>query len=104
GKTKTLVLCEHPRENKENLIFEPVDFDIKLLEETCEILYRHEIQSVIVEGGSKTLQSFIDAGIWDEARVFTGKKEFGLGTKAPTFTGKISSEEKIGMDVLQIYF
>ncbi|WP_460765385.1 bifunctional diaminohydroxyphosphoribosylaminopyrimidine deaminase/5-amino-6-(5-phosphoribosylamino)uracil reductase RibD [Niabella terrae] len=34
-------------------------------------LYQHQIQSVLVEGGRMVLQSFIDAGIWDEARVIS---------------------------------
>jgi len=36
-------------------------------------LYLQDIQSVIIEGGAHTLQSFIEAGLWDEARIFTGK-------------------------------
>ena len=32
------------------------------------------IQSVLIEGGAKTLQSFIDAGLWDEARVITNEE------------------------------
>jgi diaminohydroxyphosphoribosylaminopyrimidine deaminase/5-amino-6-(5-phosphoribosylamino)uracil reductase len=34
------------------------------------------IQSVLVEGGAKTLQSFIDTGLWDEARVITNENLF----------------------------
>jgi diaminohydroxyphosphoribosylaminopyrimidine deaminase/5-amino-6-(5-phosphoribosylamino)uracil reductase len=36
-----------------------------------ESLHAHQIQSLIVEGGAKTLQSFIDKGLWDELRVET---------------------------------
>ena len=36
-----------------------------------ESLYAHGIQSLIVEGGAKTLQSFLDQGLWDEIRVET---------------------------------
>lgn len=42
-----------------------------------------KIQSVIIEGGSQTLQYFIDAGLWDEARVFTATRTFGAGVTAP---------------------
>jgi len=41
------------------------------------------ILSVIVEGGSRTLQHFIVDQAWDEARVIVGKSTFGSGTKAP---------------------
>ena len=38
------------------------------LEEMLSALYKLNIQSVLVEGGAKTLQPFIDIGLWDEAR------------------------------------
>ena len=44
---------------------------------------QNQIQSVIIEGGAQTLQSFIDQNIWDEARIFIGKAIFKNGTKAP---------------------
>lgn len=59
--------------------------------EIGRILYTKGIQSVIIEGGAKTLQRFIDARIWDEARVFTGKTTFGKGIKAPAFNQKQQS-------------
>ena len=46
-------------------------------------LYKKNIQSIIVEGGAKTIQNFIDENIWDEARVLVGKIEFNEGLKAP---------------------
>lgn len=35
--------------------------------------YEQQLQSLIVEGGRQTLQSFLDRGLWDEIRVETGK-------------------------------
>ncbi|RYH74816.1 bifunctional diaminohydroxyphosphoribosylaminopyrimidine deaminase/5-amino-6-(5-phosphoribosylamino)uracil reductase RibD [Flavobacteriaceae bacterium 144Ye] len=69
----------------------------------CKALYDAEINSVIIEGGSKTLQLFIDSGVWDEARVFTGQTMFKEGIKAPNFTGKLISEENIKNHILRIY-
>ena len=37
-------------------------------------LYKMNIQSVLVEGGAKLLQSFIDAGLWDEARIICNQQ------------------------------
>ena len=51
----------------------------------------------------KTLQTFIDENLWDEARVFTGNIEFKEGVNAPNFFGRLISEEKIMSDVLKIY-
>lgn len=52
--------------------------------EILDDLYRRGIQSLLVEGGAKLLQSFIDAGLWDEARMETAPFCLGKGTKAPT--------------------
>ncbi len=48
-----------------------------------EELYKRNIQSVLVEGGSRTLQYFIIDNVWDEARVIVGDIKFGDGVKAP---------------------
>ena len=82
-----------------------VDFSStpNIAKQICDILYENNINSVIIEGGSKTLQTFIDEGLWDEARVFTGNITLNAGTKSPEFNGKQSSEEKILNDTLKIY-
>ncbi|WP_299890525.1 bifunctional diaminohydroxyphosphoribosylaminopyrimidine deaminase/5-amino-6-(5-phosphoribosylamino)uracil reductase RibD [uncultured Lacinutrix sp.] len=69
----------------------------------CNILYKQNINSIIIEGGTKTLQLFIDEDLWDEARVFTGATQFKEGVKAPRFFGALISEEKILDDTLRIY-
>ena len=49
-----------------------------------ESLYAHHIQSLIVEGGAKTLNSFIEDGLWDEIRVETNlNRTVSDGTRAP---------------------
>ncbi|MGN6637538.1 MAG: bifunctional diaminohydroxyphosphoribosylaminopyrimidine deaminase/5-amino-6-(5-phosphoribosylamino)uracil reductase RibD [Mucilaginibacter sp.] len=65
-------------------------------------LYLQDIQSVIIEGGVQTLQSFIDAGLWDEARIFTGTTLLGQGLKAPDITGIAGERLTSGKDHLQI--
>ena len=50
-------------------------------------LYSRGIQSLMVEGGAKLLQSFIDAGLWDEARIETTHFCIDKGTKAPVIAG-----------------
>ncbi len=50
----------------------------------CNTLYEHNILSIIVEGGAETLQGFIDAGIWDEARVIIAEDmQLNEGLDAP---------------------
>lgn len=105
GKLKTIVLTQSDsRETKENVIFEVIDFSKNVAQEICNVLQKHHIQSVIIEGGAKTLQTFIDVGLWDEARVFVGDVVFDEGIKAPNLLVPISSEEKIINDTLRIYY
>ncbi|MFW5793212.1 MAG: bifunctional diaminohydroxyphosphoribosylaminopyrimidine deaminase/5-amino-6-(5-phosphoribosylamino)uracil reductase RibD [Bacteroidota bacterium] len=60
-----------------------IDFNKDPENRILEILYEKQIQSLIIEGGQILLQSFIDKGLWDEARVFHGNQYFGKGKKAP---------------------
>jgi diaminohydroxyphosphoribosylaminopyrimidine deaminase/5-amino-6-(5-phosphoribosylamino)uracil reductase len=61
--------------------------DINNIASMLDILYRQNIQSVLVEGGAKLLQSFINAGLWDEARVITNTDlVIGEGVDAPVLT------------------
>lgn len=57
----------------------------KNLLEALEQVYRAGFSSLIIEGGSNTLQSFIACGAWDEAYVFKTSKNLYQGTKAPQF-------------------
>jgi diaminohydroxyphosphoribosylaminopyrimidine deaminase / 5-amino-6-(5-phosphoribosylamino)uracil reductase len=80
-----------------------IDFKNNTAKQICNILFENDITSVIIEGGAKTLQTFIDENLWDEARIFTGKNSFKQGTKSPNFSGKLISETKIKDDILQIH-
>ncbi len=52
--------------------------------EVLSVLYERGVQSLLVEGGSRTLQSFIDAGLWDEAQVEHAAVLLASGVPAPT--------------------
>lgn len=67
-------------------------------------LYQRNRGSLIVEGGSKILQQFIQLGLWDEARVFTSNQEFGEGIEAPNINAKNSTSEQIEHDKLTYYY
>jgi diaminohydroxyphosphoribosylaminopyrimidine deaminase/5-amino-6-(5-phosphoribosylamino)uracil reductase len=67
-------------------------------------IYESGLQSVIVEGGRKLLQSFIDAGLWDEARVITGASRLSGGLPAPSLTrAQLSEEFSYSTDRIFIY-
>ena len=59
----------------------------KGLPELMDELYRRGIQSLLVEGGRETLQSFIDTDLWDEARIETAGFNIENGIKAPQIKG-----------------
>jgi diaminohydroxyphosphoribosylaminopyrimidine deaminase/5-amino-6-(5-phosphoribosylamino)uracil reductase len=80
------------------------DFDRYVPQYILYQLYLQDIQSVIIEGGAYTLKAFIDAGVWDEARVFTGPVTLTTGIKAPKINGIIAEEIPSGMDHLQIIY
>jgi diaminohydroxyphosphoribosylaminopyrimidine deaminase / 5-amino-6-(5-phosphoribosylamino)uracil reductase len=81
-----------------------IDQRENLISELLNQLFERNIQSVIIEGGAFTLNSFIKNNIWDEARVFTGRMPFACGTVAPSLLISPFSTEKIGNDLLQIFF
>ncbi len=60
-----------------------INFSRPLLPQILGELFQRQIQSLMVEGGAYTLQQFITAGLWDEARVFRGNRYFHAGVKAP---------------------
>lgn len=75
-----------------------VDLDALM---TC--LYENNIQSLIVEGGAKTLQSFIDAGLWDEARVEKNPRlKIGDGIMSPTLNASAEKIEDIDGNVISL--
>lgn len=102
-RVKTIcITADASQKNRENLFFETADFTSNLAQQICEILYKHQIASVIVEGGSKTLAGFIDAKLWDEARIFTGAHPLHSGTKAPEIRGTTASKSSVLEDYLHI--
>ena len=69
----------------------------------ADFLFENEIQSVIIEGGRQTLQTFIDENLWDEARVFKGNLFFENGIKAPVLNSKWIEKHFILEDELLIF-
>jgi diaminohydroxyphosphoribosylaminopyrimidine deaminase/5-amino-6-(5-phosphoribosylamino)uracil reductase len=105
GSVKTILLTEariEKHKSRHNLIFEEIDFSNNIAKQICDVLQKHQIQSVIIEGGAQTLQTFIDENLWDEAKIFVGENEFKNGVKAPKISGRLISESTMRGDVLKI--
>lgn len=104
SEAKTIVITAEEKENSESIHFEKIDFSKPIAQQICEVLYKHNLQSLIVEGGQQTLQTFIDEDLWDEAFVFEGNVIFENGTKAPSLKNKeITSATAIEKDQLTTY-
>nr|WP_163418625.1 MULTISPECIES: bifunctional diaminohydroxyphosphoribosylaminopyrimidine deaminase/5-amino-6-(5-phosphoribosylamino)uracil reductase RibD [unclassified Flagellimonas] len=85
------------------ITYELIDFSKPIAQQVCDALYRHSITSVLVEGGTKTLQTFINEGLWDEAKVFNGTTSFHNGITAPKISGTPSENISILSDTLSIF-
>ncbi len=109
GIVKTILFVDENLEKEKfenlelkNVVFEPINFSKKVAKQICEVLQKHSIQSIIIEGGAKTIQTFIDADLWDEALVFVGDTIFKNGIKAPILKGNYTVK-KIQTDILKKY-
>lgn len=79
--------------NNPNLKSEKHNINLETeIDEIVSILRKENIYRLLVEGGATTIQSFIDKGLWDEARVITIKDKLGAGIKAPNLHGKLRTE------------
>lgn len=81
---RTIIFNTIVHEEKENLLYYQVTHDVNLVHQIVNALYHHNIQSVLVEGGSRLLQTFLDEGLWDEVRVITATAmHTSKGIRAP---------------------
>ncbi len=96
-----LIKLKSEENNSNNYI--KINFN-NLTKNILQELHKQNIQSIIIEGGTKTLQSFIDKNLWDEARFFTTNKTLAEGVKPPTIEGEIISEDETGGDRFKILY
>ena len=80
-----------------------IDFDNNVAKQICKLLHENKIQSLIVEGGTKTINNFLSSKIWDEIRIFTSDKKLGEGVKAPKLNLRYQMKTQIDNDKLEIY-
>ena len=93
GSQSTLVVTEKNEPIAGVMVFQ-ADFTRSILPQLMEELMRRNIQSLLVEGGSKLLQSFIDEGLWDEAYVEVCPQVLGGGIMSPSLINRKNSFTK----------
>ncbi|MBK7626911.1 MAG: bifunctional diaminohydroxyphosphoribosylaminopyrimidine deaminase/5-amino-6-(5-phosphoribosylamino)uracil reductase RibD [Bacteroidales bacterium] len=72
-------------------------------EQIMGYLNREGIQSLFIEGGAEVLNHFLSEGLWDEARIFTGKRHFNGGLKAPVVKGINISSTNFEGSLLEVF-
>ncbi len=102
GKQHTVVYNDLKTDSAEGIDYVKVETG-DYLSSVLDDLYNRKIQSVIIEGGSALLNSFIERNLWDEARVFTAPVNFDKGIAAPKISRGIKEKLESGVDTLVIY-
>lgn len=100
----TWIINERKESNEGNLHFLKLPFDEQLLPTLLERLLQAGKNSLLVEGGPTLLQSFLDAGLWDEARVFQTNFNMGKGLHSPALPhASCALSTSIAQDTLQLF-
>ncbi len=100
---RTIVFNESKQEENGNILYRQIDKE-NSIQQIIDACYKLQLQSILVEGGAKLLQSFIDAGIWDEARIITNKElQISGGLPGPLLKQESIKEENISSDTIYYY-
>jgi diaminohydroxyphosphoribosylaminopyrimidine deaminase/5-amino-6-(5-phosphoribosylamino)uracil reductase len=104
-ESTTIIFNELKNEIEEHLNYAQIDFSKNVMEQIMGYCFSYPIQSILVEGGAILLQSFIDSGIWDEARIIQSnslKPDSGLA--APNLSGHdLKDSFQLSTDSILIY-
>lgn len=87
----------------ETLHFTPLNCPRMDLNIVLTEIFNRNLTSVIIEGGKKTLQKFIDANLWDEARIITGQTNLEDGIEAPKVSGQLFKQFDFAGDQVSFY-
>jgi len=105
GEARTIVINKIKHEENDKILYYQVTEDVNLVHQIINSLYQLRILSVIVEGGARLLQSFIDEEMWDEARLITNEELItDNGLNAPVLSNqKLVESQKLFSDQIKIY-
>ncbi len=105
NQQKTILFNSLKYQQQENTLYYQVTKDVNLVHQILNACYQMNIQSILVEGGVKLLQSFIDENLFDEVRVITNEELVVKdGLPAPSLKSiKLIAEEKIFNDKIEYF-
>ncbi len=99
----TLVFNATHNETKNNIEYIAAAFNHSLLNQIMTNLYNKRIKSVMVEGGTILINSFLKDNLWDEARVFISDQQLEKGCLAPKINQAPLHKEKLDSSCLNTY-
>ena len=91
----TIVINELKHELQHNKHFVKINFDDMLIQNIISHLNTLNINHLTVEGGAKTIQSFLDAKLWDEAHLYQTNIVLNEGIRTPKIEGRVEEVFKI---------
>lgn len=103
GSVKTIVFTEKEASERTNIEFQKIDFNQDILPQIMQQLYQRKLNSLLVEGGTAMLQSFIDENLWDEIRQEIAPVDLNSGVKAPNFKGILKKVELHSNQIIRTF-
>ncbi|MCZ4222787.1 bifunctional diaminohydroxyphosphoribosylaminopyrimidine deaminase/5-amino-6-(5-phosphoribosylamino)uracil reductase RibD [Pedobacter rhodius] len=103
-EAKTIIFNALKTDVKDNIHYiQMEDMQFYLPQKIAFQLYLMDIQSVIIEGGANIIKQFLNANLWDEARIFTSENSWTEGVPSPVINGNLTEAIQVGTDKLSIY-
>ncbi len=103
GTQATIIFTKSSKKNRKNVTY--YNFDSKKpISDILNQLHKLKIQSLLVEGGTQTINKFLTLNLWDEARVFTCPQKFFKGIRAPIIKALPHHQIQVSNDNLAIYY
>jgi diaminohydroxyphosphoribosylaminopyrimidine deaminase/5-amino-6-(5-phosphoribosylamino)uracil reductase len=104
GQQPTIIFNGSKQETDHTTRFHQINKEANIIQQILDAAYALKLQSILVEGGAKLLQSFIDAGLWDEARIITNNElQVTDGLSAPLLNAVKTHTENIASDTIRYY-
>lgn len=100
GTVETMVFTEKECGDRENVKYITISFDAEFPENMLQELAKRDIQSVLIEGGARTLSFFIENDCWDEARIETSPIVLKDGVAAPIIEKGVKSWQTYGSSLV----
>ncbi|MCW3111665.1 MAG: diaminohydroxyphosphoribosylaminopyrimidine deaminase [Segetibacter sp.] len=105
GNQKTIIFNGIKNEELQNVVYYQFEKEPSFVQALLKACYKLNIQSVLIEGGSRLAESFINENAWDEARVIENPRLIiHNGLRAPLLSNhQLVSSEAISSDVISYY-